>query len=150
MDIKDAKFIVASGPVVVEDGKVLLNRHGDDEEARKYWKFIGGRVELLDIDFNPADVLEAVCKREVAEEMGLEIEIIVPLKPMMIKHPNKENTYVILIHYLAKRIGEVQPGPDIVDWNWFDINNLPENLAPNIRPVIESYQDLIRRKIINI
>jgi 8-oxo-dGTP pyrophosphatase MutT (NUDIX family) len=34
-------IIIASGPVIVENYKVLLNQHGDDS----FWKFCGGRVE---------------------------------------------------------------------------------------------------------
>jgi len=122
----DKPTIIASGPVIIEDGKVLLNKHGDDG----YWKFVGGKVEDFDI------TLEEVAKREVMEEMGLEIEIIRPLKPMMISFPDK---VVILIHYLAKRIGEIKPGSDILEWAWFDVNDLPVDSAPNIAPVIAEY-----------
>jgi ADP-ribose pyrophosphatase YjhB (NUDIX family) len=128
-------FIIASGPVIIENNKVLLNKHGDDN----FWKFVGGRVE--DFDFgDPTYSLETACKREVKEEMGLEIEIIRPLKPMMVPKPNDKTTQVVLIHYLSKRLGEITPGNDIKEWNWFDINELPENCAPNIQPVIEEYK----------
>lgn len=119
-------IIIASGPVIIENGKVLLNKHGDDG----FWKFVGGRAEKFDIS------LEEVAKREVQEEMGLEVELIRPLKPMMIEMPDK---VVILIHYLAQRKGEIKPGADILEWNWFDIHNLPKDVAPNIKPVIGEY-----------
>lgn len=119
-------IIIASGPVIIEDGKVLLNKHGDDG----FWKFVGGRAERTDIS------LEEVAKREVMEEMGLEVELIRPLKPMMIDMPDK---VVILIHYLATRKGEIRPGVDILEWDWFDVHNLPEDSAPNIKSVIEEY-----------
>lgn len=118
--------IIASGPVIIENNKVLLNKHGDDG----FWKFVGGKVENFDIS------LEEVAKREVKEEMGLEIEILRPLKPMMVNMPEK---VVVLIHYLANRSGEVVPGAEILDWGWFDIKNLPKDCAPNIKPVIEEY-----------
>ena len=127
-DIKQFKEIaIVSGPVIVENNKVLLNKHGDDN----FWKFCGGRVE----DFNELS-LEEHAKREVKEEMGIEIEIIRPLKPMMVEVNGK---LVILIHYLANRVGEIKPGSDIKEWDWFDIDNLPEDCAPNIKPVIEEY-----------
>lgn len=119
-------IIIASGPVIIENEKVLLNRHGDDN----FWKFVGGKVE----DYSAT--LEDCARREVKEEMGLDIEIIRPLKPMMVEMPEK---IVILIHYLAKRIGEIKPGDDIREWEWFDINNLPKDVAPNIKPVIKEY-----------
>lgn len=122
----DKPIIIASGPVIIENDKVLLNKHGDDG----MWKFVGGKVEAFDIS------LEEVAKREVMEEMGIEVDIIRPLKPMMIDLPDK---IVILIHYLATRRGEIKPGEDILKWDWFDIHNLPEDSAPNIKPVIEEY-----------
>ena len=61
-----SKIIIASGPVIIENNKVLLNKHGDD----KFWKFCGGRIEEHEFS------LKTAAKREVKEEMGLEIEII--------------------------------------------------------------------------
>jgi len=119
-------ILIASGPVIIEDGKVLLNKHGKDG----FWKFVGGKVEDFDIS------LEEVAKREVMEEMGLEIEIIRPLKPMMISMPDKT---VILIHYLATRKGEIKPGAEILEWDWFNVHDLPNDVAPNITAVIGEY-----------
>lgn len=119
-------IIIASGPVIIENNKVLLNKHGDDG----FWKFVGGKVENFDVS------LEEVAKREVMEEMGLEVDLIRPLKPMMLDLPEK---VVILIHYLATRRGDIKPGVDILEWDWFDIHNLPNDVAPNIKPVLEEY-----------
>jgi len=119
-------IIIASGPVIIENDKVLLDKHGDDN----FWKFVGGKVKSFDV------TLEDVAKREVMEEMGLEVELIRPLKPMMYEFPEKT---VILIHYLATRKGEIKPGEEILEWQWFDIHNLPSDCAPNIQPVIDEY-----------
>lgn len=116
--------IIASGPVIIEDNNVLLNKHGEDG----LWKFCGGEAD----DFNVS--LEENAKREAKEEMGIEIEIVKPLKPMMIK--KEDGSVVVLIHFLAKRLGEIKPGPDILEWGWFPVDNLPEGCAPNIKPVI--------------
>ena len=127
-DIRQFKeIVIASGPVIIENNKVLLNKHGDDN----FWKFCGGRVD----DFNELS-LEEHAKREVKEEMGIEIEIIRPMKPIMVEVDGK---LVILIHWLANRIGEIKPGADIKEWQWFDIDNLPSDCAPNIKPIIDEY-----------
>ncbi len=125
--------IIASGPVIIENGKVLLNKEKKENGRITTWLFPGGEVESFDIS------LEEACKREVMEEMGIEVEIIQPLKSMLIHRPDHPEKLVILIHYLAKRIGEIKPGENIVEWNWFDINNLPEDCAPNVRAVVEEY-----------
>ena len=131
----EKQFIVASGPVIIEDRKVLLNKHGDDT----FWKFLGGRVE--DFDFSDKyESLEEACRREVKEEMGFDVQIIRPLKPMMVPKPGNPEIWVILIHYLAKRLGEIKLGNDIREAKWFDIDNLPSDCAPNIKPVIEEYK----------
>lgn len=125
------KIIVASGPVIVENNKVLLNQHGDTT----FWKFCGGRVE------NFEENLIAAAKREVKEEMGIETEILngTPFIMHAKKSTPEGEVDVILVHYLAKRIGEIKPGEDIRKWDWRDINNLPPDLAPNIIPALKYF-----------
>lgn len=129
------KIIIASGPVIVENNKVLLNKHGDDD----FWKFCGGRVEE-----NECNLKEAA-KREVKEEMGIEIEII-DNNPFFVyteKQLEGKQVSVILAHFLSKRIGEINPGEDIIEWKWINISDLKnEKLAPNILPSLK-YFDLI-------
>lgn len=125
------KIIIASGPVIVENNQVLLNQHGDDN----FWKFCGGKVE----DYEKT--LFAAAEREIQEEMGLKIEVL-NLEPFITwtyKLLNNEMIDVLLVHYLAKRIGEIKAGPDIREWQWFAIDNLPDNLAPNIIPALKHF-----------
>lgn len=121
------KIIIASGPVIVEDNKVLLNNHGDTD----FWKFCGGRVE------NYEENLIDAAKREVKEEMG--IDITIADEEPFISFTRKDGIDIILVHFLAQRVGEIKPSEDIREWNWFDINKLPENLGPNIIPALEHF-----------
>lgn len=127
------KIIIASGPVIVEDNKVLLNQHGDTD----FWKFCGGRIEDFD------DNLIEAAKREAREEMGIGIEILNP-QPFLL-HTTKKSPEgdidVILVHFLAKRIGEINPGNDIKKWKWINITDLgKEDLAPNIIPTLKHFE----------
>jgi len=129
------KIIIASGPVIVEDEKVLLNQHGDTD----FWKFCGGRVE----DFSTSLIENA--KREVKEEMGIEINIT--NETPFFLHTKKEKDGleldVILVHYLAERLGEIKPGEDIREWVWLPLKDLEkEKLAPNIIPVLKHFNFL--------
>ncbi|PIR04268.1 MAG: hypothetical protein COV59_02050 [Candidatus Magasanikbacteria bacterium CG11_big_fil_rev_8_21_14_0_20_39_34] len=126
------KTLIASGPVIIENGKVLLNKEMK-ETGETPWLFPGGEVEDFDLS------LEDACRREVKEEMGIDVEILSAIKPMIIQRPEYPDKLVILIHYLAKRIGEISPGENIVQWDWFDIYNLPENCAQNVTEVIHEY-----------
>src|SRR3989338_957323 len=117
--------ILASGPVIIENGKVLLDRESDknNSEREKLWMFPGGAVEKFDI------TLEETCRREAREEMGIEIKILKPLRTIMAKRPDAKGL-VILVHYLAEKIGEIKPGDEIKEWGWFNIYNLPTNFSP--------------------
>jgi len=126
------KIIIASGPVIVENNKVLLNKHGNDD----FWKFCGGRVEEDEINLKDA------AKREVKEEMGINVEILnnSPYFFYTEKEIEGAQISVILVHFLAKRVGEITPGEDIREWRWVDVNDLDkENLAPNIKPVLKYF-----------
>ena len=126
------KIIIASGPVIVENNKVLLNKHGDDT----FWKFCGGRVEEDEVN------LKNSARREVKEEMGIEIEILddIPYFFYTEKEISGNQVSVVLAHFLAKRVGQVVPGEDIREWSWIDINDLDkEKLAPNIKPVLKHF-----------
>lgn len=128
-----SKIIIASGPVIVEGGKVMLNQHGDTE----FWKFCGGQVR-------DGEALLETAARRVKEEMGIDIKILD--ENPFITHAKKETpdgiSDVILVHYLAQRIGDIKPGEEIRQWDWFDLRNLPENLAPNIIPALGHFKFL--------
>jgi len=121
------KITIASGPVIIEDGKVLVDKHGNDE----FWKFPGGR-QMDNLDFL------SNAKIRVKEELGIDVEL--KGEPFVMAF-EREKEYVILVHYLAKRIGEVKMGEGVREFKWLDINNLPEDCAPNIKPVLEHFKN---------
>ena len=125
-DNEEVEVTIASGPVIVEDNKVLLDKHGDD----KFWKFPGG-THIENYSF-----LETA-KFRVKEELGIGVEL--EGKPCVMGF-TRDKEYVILIHYLAKRKGEIKKGRDVKEFKWMDVNNLPEDIAPNIEPVLRYFK----------
>ena len=123
-------IIIASGPVIVENDKVLL----DKDHREDLWKFCGGKIK------KDEKLIDTV-KRRSKEELGIDIEILD--ENPFISYATKETTEgkmdIILVHFLAKRIGEIKPGEDIREWNWFDLDNLPESLGPNIIPALKHF-----------
>ncbi len=127
------KFIVASGPVIIEEGKLLVNKDDKDD----FYKIPGGTVE------QDEDLITA-CIKEVKEEINGNIEIIRPLNPMILyKNPQtKEAMTIVLIHYLAKLKNkkDLKPRPPIKEVKWLDIEDIKQgkyNVAPNIKFLIE-------------
>ena len=122
-----ANVRIASGPVAVQDGKVLLNKSGNDS----FWKFCGGWVE--DSDLN----LLKTARREFKEEMGVDLELI---NPDPFKETENGQMDIILVHYLIKVIGEIVSGDDVKKWAWISLEDLEkEDLAPNILPTLRYF-----------
>lgn len=127
------KIIIASGPVIVENNKVLLDKDNKDD----FWKFCGGKVK-------ENESLIDTAKRRPKEELGIDIEFLDenPYMTFAEKETEKGSVDIILAHFLARAVGEIKPGPGIREWNWFDIGNLPENIGPNIIPALKHFNYL--------
>ncbi len=126
-----SKIIIASGPVIVESNKVILNQHGDT----KFWKFCGGQRKERE------SLMETAIRR-AKEEIGITIKILNPTPFLFhtIKEIKDEKVDVILVHYLAKRIGRIKLGQDIRKSEWILLEDLKkENLAPNILPTLKHF-----------
>ncbi len=130
----EGKYIIASGPVIIEEGKLMVNKDNKDD----FYKLPGGTIE------EGIEDLEQACHREVKEENNAEIEIIKPLHPMILwKNPQtSERMVILLIHYLAKlkNKSEIKPILPIQEIKWLQIEEIKRgehDVAPNIRFLIE-------------
>lgn len=123
-------ILIASGPVIIEDHKVLLNKAKKDGVIGP-WMFPGGKVENLDLD------LRTACIREAKEELGIDVTIIKPLDTLLIKRPNGPG-HAVLVHYLATRSGEPQCLDTTVEYAWHDMSDLPQDCAQNVYDIIET------------
>lgn len=124
------KIIIASGPVIIKDNKVLLDIQGED----KFWKFCGGKVA-------ENETLAATAKRRAKEELGINIEIKNPEAFLLHvkQEKNGEDFDIILVHFLSDFSGEITAGEEVKQWSWHNIENLPENIAPNILPTLKYF-----------
>lgn len=129
--IHDMPIIVASGPVIVEDNKVLLNQHGDTS----FWKFCGGSVR----DFSHG--LAHAAQDRAKDEMGMAVEILNPAPFLLYtsKETDQGMIDVILVHFLARRTSDIHPREDIRAWDWLPLDQLPPDLAPNILPTLRHF-----------
>ena len=128
------KYIIASGPVIIENGKLLVNKDDKDD----FFKLPGGTIE------EDVESLEEDCLRETKEEINGDVEIIKPLHPMILwKNPQtNEKMCIVLIHYLAKLKNpkEIKPIEPIKEIQWLGIKDIKSgkyNIAPNINFLIE-------------
>ena len=127
------KIIIVSGPVIVENNKVLL----DKDNKEDIWKFCGGRVK-------ENESLVTTAKRRSKEELGIDIEFLDenPYMTFAEKETADGSMDVILAHFLARTTGEIKPGADIREWKWIPLSDLENEeplLAPNIIPTLKHF-----------
>ena len=129
MGMLNGKHLVVSGPVIIENGKLLSVKDNKDD----FYKLPGGSIE------EDIESLEQACKREVKEEINGEIEIIKPLHPQVLwKNPQtKESMCIVLIHYQAKLLNkkDIKPIYPVKEIAWLDIKNIKKgkyNVGKNI------------------
>ena len=127
------KYIIASGPVIIEKGKLLVNKDDKDD----FYKLPGGTI------WEGVESLEEACHRETKEENNGLIKIIKPLSPMILwKNPQSgEKMCIVLIHYKAKLLNkkDIYPVPPIKEVKWLDISSIKKGkyyVAPNIHYLI--------------
>jgi len=125
--------IIASGPVIIENGKLLVDKDNKDD----FYKIPGGRLK-------ENESLEECCVREVWEEINAEITIIKKLSTLILnKNPTTHKKMRIeLHHYLAElnNLSEIKPIHPIKEIKWLDIKKIKRskyNVAPNIRFLVE-------------
>ncbi len=94
---------VAITAIIVKDGKYLITKRAPTKKRwPNYWTVPGGRLEVSDYTSWPKDthgywynVLEKTLRREVKEEVGLEIENITYVTSLATVHEDKAPSLVI-------------------------------------------------------
>lgn len=133
--------LVGAGVFLLDEQKRLLLMRRSDNGC---WGFPGGSIE-------PGELVEDAAKREVLEETNLEVgEMslfgVFSGPELYYKYPNGDEVYNILIVYLSHDwLGEIKLNDEHTDWKWFNADEIPEDISPPIKPVIEQFKSFISR-----
>lgn len=124
------KIIIASGPIIIRDNKVLLDIQGEDT----FWKFCGGKVR-------EDETLEQTAVRRAKEELGINIKIknSTPFLFHVSKEKDGEKFDVVLAHFLTDFSGDIHPSEEVSQFDWHEVKKLPQNIAPNIIPTLKHF-----------
>lgn len=135
---------VGFGVMMLKDGKVLLGkRHEDPEKADSElsgegtWTMPGGKLHFQ-------ESFEQGAKREVKEETGIELK---NTRVICVNNDMTENAHFITVGLLAiheegdfEGWAKVMEPDEIVEWNWFGSNELPEKIYFPSAKVLENYK----------
>ncbi|WP_308389393.1 Nudix family hydrolase [Acidithiobacillus sp. AMEEHan] len=126
---------VATGVLQRADGKVLISLRPEGKPWPGFWEFPGGKIE-------PGEAPEAALARELAEEIGVRVQVAEPL--LRRDHPYPERT--VALHFYLLRRWEGEPyGREGQQIRWvhpWEIAAL-DCLAPNLPVVAKLLNDLL-------
>jgi 8-oxo-dGTP pyrophosphatase MutT (NUDIX family) len=129
-------LMVGAGILILDDQNRLLLLKRTDNHC---WGIAGGSTE-------PGEVVEEAARRETFEETNLKIgEMslfgIFSGPELYYKYPNGDEVYNVTIMYVSYDWrGEIQLNDEHSEWNWFAACEIPVNISPPIRPVIEQFK----------
>ena len=121
--------------VLDEQNRLLMMKRSDNG----CWGLPGGATE-------PGEVVEDAVKRETREEVNLEIgEMslfgVFSGPELYYKYPNGDEVYnVSIIYSSCDWRGEIELNDEHSEWSWFSVSEIPEEISPPIKPVIEQYK----------
>ena len=135
------KVGVGFGVIILNDeGQMLLGLRNEDPEKADTvfheegtWTMPGGKLEY-------GETFEQGAMREVKEETNLNVTKV---KVLSVQNDLNEFAHFVTIGLMAEKWhGEVKAmEPDeIVEWRWFDLNNLPKKMYFPSARVLEKYR----------
>lgn len=140
MDIIKKKVGAGFGVMLLKDGKVLLGRrHIDPEKADTElglvgtWTMPGGKMEY-------GESFEEGARREVHEETGIEL---MEVKVICVNNDKNEHAHFITIGLFSDKFSgepKVLEPDEIVEWQWFSLDNLPSPMYFPSAKVLENYK----------
>ena len=127
-DPKKAHYIVATC-IVVKDGKFLIAKRSEEEERWPgRWTVPGGKLEKDEYMKRPHDtkegqwynVFEDLVRREVKEEVGLDIKNIKYLTSLAFKREDGVPTIIVSL-YADSDEGAITLSNELTDYKWITI-----------------------------
>ena len=128
------------GVMIIKEGKILLGLRNPNKEkasselqGQGTWTMPGGKVEFM-------EKLVDAAKRELEEETSLKAT---KLDLLCISDDMTNTAHYVTVGFIVREYtGEAKAmEPEtILEWKWFDLNDLPTNLYNPSKKCIEKYK----------
>ncbi len=143
MEQQNKKVGVGFGVLILKDNKVLLGKRHDDAEkadselhGEGTWTMPGGKMHF-------GETFEQSAAREVEEETSIIINQE-NLKLISIANDRVEDAHFVTIGFLCQDFqgeAKIMEPDEITQWQWFELNNLPEKLFFPSAEILNNYTD---------
>jgi len=138
------RLLVVGGSVIVHnEGKLLLQKRKDNG----CWSIEhGGCVELC-------ETVEETARRELLEETGLiankmELLGVFSGKDLCYTYPNGDMVSIVDIAFFCEDFSGdmIMQTDETTDLRWFELNKLPEQISPPVKPVLKRCLEVLKAK----
>ena len=122
----------AAKAFAIRNGKLLIvKREPKNVQTPGIWEIPGGRLELGE------DPVAGV-KREMLEETGLEVEVIMPFS---VRHfTRKDGQIITMLVFLCKALsGEVKLSAEHTHYEWVPVEKAKEKISDFYYPEVEGF-----------
>jgi 8-oxo-dGTP diphosphatase len=130
---------VGVGVMILKDGNVLLGKRNDDPSkagselhGEGTWTCPGGKLDF-------GEKIIDGCSREVSEETGIDAK---SMEVISVTNEIVPDKHFVTIGFLCKDFGgepKIMEPDEITEWKWFPLNELPENIYPPSKKLINNY-----------
>lgn len=129
-------LLVAAAALVDRDNRVLISKRPEGKQLAGLWEFPGGKV-------NPGETPEAALRRELAEELGIDVRETCLAPFTFASHAYKDFHLLMPLFLCRNWDGEVEPqeGQEIA---WVRAKRLADYpMPPADAPLIPWLRDLL-------
>lgn len=129
---------IGVGVFVIKGKKVLMSIRKDTELGKGTYSPPGGHMNVF-------ETIEECAHREVLEEAGITIKNLEMLGPINTIFEGQKQHYVVFFMRAEYESGQVQALESTTcdQWEWIDINKIPENLFLPVKLFFEQGNTII-------
>ena len=135
MAVEEKKHIEVTAAVIMRDGLVLAAKRPEGARHAGAWEFPGGKLE-------PGETLQQCLKREIREELGLDIH---NLSLFMSLDHEYDDLSLTLHAFTCRPVGEDNSADFPVETVWARPRDLPRlNLLPPDRAIAQALAEKLK------
>lgn len=124
------KVIQVTCGIIIKDGKILAAQRSEKMKLSLKWEFPGGKLQ-------EGETEEECLKREIREELNIEIVIDYKLTPIRHDYPD---VHIQLIPFVAKYVSGTLQLHEHEQANWYTKNELLSlDWAPADIPILNAF-----------
>ena len=156
-DEQKAHYIVVTG-IIIKDNKYLITKRSPNEKAfPNLWTVPGGKLEQKDYTSRPKDtsahwynIFEDVLRREVTEEVNLEIKNLKYVTSLSYIRSDNIPTIIVSL-YADYKSGEIKLCPALTEYRWVSLEEAKNyDLIEGIYEELEMVDNLLKGKPLQI